>query len=318
MTDQEPQNRSLEEQSYAKWVRGSRGVLEKRYTAIDPADVAIVCTCGRKGCHRAQLLDFREHIAELYRVLLRLNEQEAAIDDQSGWASVLYGLRMAASIEDVEANTGYVEDPMVFALCEPTIDYENAQSEMASKYVAAATIFNFLWQAYEAIVFLTAPTELRRLAKEQRLGERGRRLLEAREDLTSRFPGTSDIVKVALLHCRGGGRMTERCDRVQQKFGNNDLTTAAELVREFRNFLFHGGDEAPTHEDWGDIRTSRCRICRFYSLSRLLLYLMQAMAWITHDGEEKLLRYETADDEPIPRETLTRLQFKISEALLSE
>ena len=74
---------------------------------------------------------------------------------------------------DVEADTGFVVDTMVFALCEVTIDYENGQSEMASKYVAAATIFNFLWQAYEAAVSRTAPDELRRLAKEWRSGSAG-------------------------------------------------------------------------------------------------------------------------------------------------
>lgn len=185
--------------SYAKWTRDEQGQLVKRYWATDPADLAVVCTCGREGCHRVRLLGFRDHIAELYRILLKVNEEEIAFDEPSGWESVLYGLRMAASIQDVEADTGYVEDPMILALCEPTIAYERGQSEMASKYVAGATVFNFLWQAYEAVVSAVAPDELRGLAKQQRFGERGRRLLETRPDLTAHFRGCGDLVKVALL-----------------------------------------------------------------------------------------------------------------------
>lgn len=298
------------EVSYAKWVRDDRGELVKRYWAIDPGDEAVVCTCERDGCHRSRLLSFREHIAELYRVLLRTTEDEIGFADPSLWESVLYGLRMAASIEDVEADTGFVEDPMVFALCEPTIDYERGQSEMASKYVAAAAVFNFLWQAYEAAVSVTASDELRTLAKQERFGERGRRLLETRADLSGRFRGIGDLVKVALLQCRKGGRMDERCDRVEQKYGGDDLIAAAEMAREFRNFLFHGGDEAPAHEDWGDAIVSRCRIYRFYSVSRLTLYLVQAMCWINHDSETELFEYGSECDELTAREMFERLQFK--------
>jgi hypothetical protein len=299
-----------EEISYAKWVQDERGELVKRYWATDPADLAVVCTCGRESCHRVRLLGFREHVAELYRVLRRVNEEELAVDDSSGWESVLYGLRMAASIEDVEADTGYVEDPMVFAVCEPTIDYERGQSEMASKYVAGATVFNFLWQAYEAIVAVTATDELRGLAKQQRFGERGRRLLETRPGLTARFRGCGDLVKVALLQCRKGGRMAERCDRIEEKFGRDDLAAAAEVAREYRNFLFHGGDEAPAHEDWGDAITSRCRIYRFYSVSRLVLYLIQAMCWIVHQDITESYEYGSDCDDLTTKEILERLQFK--------
>jgi hypothetical protein len=299
-----------DEKSYAKWVRGENGHLTKRYHAIDPAEHAVVCTCGRDGCHRARLLPFREHIAELYRVIRDIHEEEIAVCDPSRWESVLYGLRMAASIDDVEADTGYVEDPMVFTLCEPTIDYEYGQSEMASKYVAAATIFNFLWQAYEATVSETASDELKRLIKEQRFGERGRRLLESRPELSQRFRGVSDLVKLALTHCRMGELMTERCERVEQKYGNSTLVAAAELAREFRNFLFHGGDESPGHEDWVDVATSRCRIYRFYSVSVLILYLIQAMAWIDHESDDERTEYGSEDEALTPREIFERLQFR--------
>jgi hypothetical protein len=269
----------MEEKSYARRIKLSDGTLVTRYTALDPANESIWCTCGKPECPRARLLPFREHIAKLHRVLSELSYEELA-SESSGWVGVLYGLRMAASIEDVEAETGYVDDPMVFALCETTIDYEHGQSEMASKYVAGATIFNFLWHAYEAAVVLTAPTELVGLLKEQRLGERGRRLFEARPDLSTQFPGLGSLVRLTLFQCRGGGRLDQRLDRLLDRFPNHDLIAAAELVREFRNFLFHGEDEIPDHEEWGSVAVSRFRLYRFYTVSRLLLYLLQAFAWI--------------------------------------
>lgn len=299
------------EENYSKWIRDAEGLATKRYTAIDPAEISIVCTCGRAECHRARLLPFREHIAELYRVILKLHEDEVGwLLRPSSSESVLYALRMAASIEDVEADTGYVEDPMMFALCEPAIDYERGQSEMASKYVAAASIFNFIWQAYEAAVSQTASGELNRLMKEKRFGERGRRILEARPEMTAQFRGIGDLVKLALLQCRRGGLMDNRCDAVEAKYGTNSLVAAAELAREFRNFLFHGGDEAPAHEHWGDTITSRCRIYRFYSVSVLALYAIQAMCWIEHEDEEELVEYGSDEDELTPRQIFERLQFK--------
>ena len=296
--------------NYSKWIRDEEDRERKRYTAIDPADASIVCTCGRTDCHRARLLPFRDHIAELYRVIRKLHEDEVGWASPSKWDSVLYGLRMAASIDDVEADTGYVEDPMVFGLCEPAIDYEAGQSEMASKYVAAASIFNFIWQAYEAAVSQTAPGELSRLMKEKRFGERGRRLLEARPEMTAHFRGIGDLVKLSLLQCRKGGLMDDRCDAVESKYGGDSLAAAAELAREFRNFLFHGGDEAPAHEHWGDTITSRCRIYRFYSVSVLVLYAIQAMCWIEHEDEDELVEYGSDDDELTARQILERLQFK--------
>jgi hypothetical protein len=296
------------EKSYARWVRAPDGKPVKRYSALDPADISIKCTCGRDECTRAHLLPFRDHVTELFQVLSRHMREELAVCGE--WMSVLYGLRLAASLEDVEADTGYVEDPMVFALCEPAIDYENAASEMASKYVAGVIIFNFLWLAYESAVALTEPEELQRLRNEGRLGERGRRLLELRPEVSPCFPGLKDLVSLALLQCHRGGLMDQRLHRVEARFPARDLVTAAELCRQFRNFLFHGGDEVPAHEDWGDAIIARCRISRFYTVSRLLLYLIQSMAWITTPEGANVVEYGSFGDPIHPRRVLERLQFR--------
>ena len=164
------------------------GTLSIRYTAIDPAGSAAYCTCHRPLCTRARLLPFRDHVAKLHRTIGALHEEGFLGSAASGWLGALHGLRLAASIDDIEADIGYVVDSMVFALCEPTIDYEDAESEMASKYVAGTTIFGFCWQAYEFAVRATAPNALLRLLNEERFGERRRRLFESRPGLAARFP----------------------------------------------------------------------------------------------------------------------------------
>jgi len=294
----------MEEKSYARHLRTTDGGLIPRYTAIDPADRAIRCTCGRPDCSRARLRPFREHVAELYRVLADIFQEETA-----DWDGVLYGLRMAASIEDVVADVGYVEDPMTYALCEITIDHDDAESEMASKYVAGATIFNFLWQAYEAAVASTAPLELPKLLKEARLGERGRCLFEARPEISGKFPGFGEILGLALFQCQRGGLFEVRLARLKARFTDRNLVTSAELCREFRNFLFHGEDQSPSHEDWGSASVSRCRLYRFYTISRLLLFLIQALAWIGLTDDITLTPED--DDAPVPcRTVLATLHFQ--------
>ncbi|MFC5865016.1 hypothetical protein ACFPT7_22095 [Acidicapsa dinghuensis] len=305
----------MEDHRYERQVRSAEGKHVTRYTAIDPADEAISCTCGKPECTRARLRPFRQHIAGLHELLSRLMSEEMAVSESSGWFGVLYGLRMAASIEDVIADTGYVEDPLVFEFCEPTIDYENAQSEMASKYVAGATIFNFLWLAYESAVALAAPNELVGLLKGERLGERGRRLFEARPDLSDRFAGLKDLVRLAVYECRQGELLDKRLDRLKTRFSGHNFITAAEICREFRNFLFHGEDQVPDHEDWGSQIVSRCRLYRFYTVSRLLLYLIQAIAWIEL-GEANDLIEPLRGHRAIPlRTALEELQFSTSKSL---
>lgn len=222
---------------------------------------------------------------------------------------------MAASIEDVDADTGYVEDPMVFALCEVSIDYENAQSEMASKYVAAMTIFNFLWAAYEAAVSATLPDKFKGLLKDGRLGERGRRLFEEEPDLAEHFDGLSFALSLAVNYCSKGGLFDERLSRARQRFSKLDFVFAAELCREFRNFVFHGEDEVPSHPDWGDAHESISRLRRFYAIGRLLILLIQALAWLSLPADTQ--EVDAADDLDwedhilaFPRRALEQAQFE--------
>lgn len=295
---------SWETEGYGRWIYGEGGG-RPRYTAIDPAGQTFRCTCGKPDCTRAKLRPFREHVAELYRVLGACGYGSGALPNS--WDSVRFALRLAASITDVEADTGYVEDPLVFALCEPTIDYENADSEMASKYVAGASIFNFLWIAYEAAVAATAPHELRGLLNDGRLGERGRRLFEAHTELDGRLAGLSDLIGLGAYYCEAGGLFDTRLRGMRERYPARTLASAAELVREFRNFVYHGEDAVPAHPEWsGDARETHARLRRFYAMGRLILYLIQALACLS--ASEATVEYG-CDDIGEPAEVAARGLF---------
>lgn len=300
-----------EEHDYSRYAYDADGNRVLRYKAIDPMAYAFRCTCGKPSCNRARLLPFRDHVAALYRTLSRFAHNLTESCRHEAWGKVLLSLQLAASIDDVYADTGYVEDIMVFALCEPTIPYENARSEMASKYVAAASIFNFLWNSYEAAVSITEPNKLRKLLNEGRLGERGRRILEEHADIDNNFQGIHNLTRLAKFYCSRGELFEERLERLNARHPGNGLVSAAELCREFRNFLFHGEDEVPNHEDWCyPPGVSTARIHRFYAVSRLLLYLIQALAWLS---APKMVDHEN-EDEQVTKSDLETLQFASSGA----
>jgi len=191
---------------------------------------------------------------------------------------------------------------------------------MASKYVAAASISSFLWNAYEAAVGATAVDELRGLLKDGRLGERGRRLFESRPALSSHFEGLHELVGLAIYWCKLGGRFEQRLSKIQGRFSERNLVIAAELCREFRNVVFHGEDEVPEHPEWGEARVARARLYRFYVLGRLLLYLIQALAWISVlPGSDCLDWGDDDNDERLgaPREVLATVQFASLESTAS-
>ncbi len=248
-----------------------------RYTALDPAKETFACRCGKPSCFFVRLQPFREHIARLYRAIA-ICEVEGCLKCE-GWHTVLYPLQMAASIEDVLADTAYVDDTQSVMFCSGAAQYEAAKSEVACGYVAALSVFTFLWAAYEGAARLTLPGELKRLNTEGRFGERGRRLLEEWPEHFPQLVGVQNMGRLADSFCERGNRFDSRLGRIRAKFTKKDLVYAAELSREFRNFIVHGEDEVPEDEDWHYGRApgeSAARVRRFYAVGRLLLLLIQA------------------------------------------
>ncbi|MGJ5065240.1 hypothetical protein [Bradyrhizobium oligotrophicum] len=284
------------------------------HTAFDPANETFSCRCGKPSCFSNRLQPFREHIARLYRAIA-VCEAEGCLNEK-GWSRVLYPLQMAASLEDIRADTSFVDDSASLFLCSTAAEYEAAKTEMACKYVGGLSVFTFLWMAYEATVELTLPNELKKLLKQKSLGERGRRLFE---DHADSFPSPFGLKTLAGLTeqlCERGILFDDRLDRIRRKFDERGLAFSAEICREFRNFIAHGEDEAPEHEDWHHGRgqgEATARIRRFYSISRLLMVLIQALAVVGLSAHAQEIEWGYDDDfEPLiqePRAVLVGLHL---------
>ncbi len=255
----------------------SRDGKRTKYTALDPATETFRCGCGKPECFAATMSPFREHIARLYRAIATCDAQNVLKNEI--WRRVLYSLQMAASIEDVHADTAFVDDTDSISYCSPAADFEAGQTEMASKYAAAASIFSFLWTAYEIAVQASFPHLLKGLLRDGRMGERGRRLFAEYAEL---FPDIEHLESVALLAerlCERGNLFGERLARIRARELQKGMTFSAELAREFRNFVVHGEDEIPQHEAWGGTPgEATARIRRFYAIGRLVLLLIQTHA----------------------------------------
>jgi hypothetical protein len=277
---------------------GSAGLSEQgiftAYTAksMAPVRLASHCSCGKPKCvfRPGYLAPFRDHIARLHHVLAYAHTpgQLGNCRDQS-WSGVNYHLQMAASIEDVEADTGYVDLRGSSAYCEPVADYDAEHSRLASQYASALIIFNFVWAAYEGAIKVGAPDFL----PKEHTAFRGRELMALHEATASSLSAFEDITRNAhrrLLHVGDLEGDRAKIDR----YPPGSAAQAAELVRLFRNHLAHGSDAPPAP----DQDHALCRTIRFYKLARLLLLLIQVIAIQALDPPDALYVDDWNDDEP--------------------
>ena len=85
----------------------------------------------------------RDHMVRLWQAL-----NDLGLYAEDGWQSAIHPLRIAASIEKVEASTDFVELEIV-AFCNPAADYEKIHSAFMSQYIAEITAMLWTWIAYE-------------------------------------------------------------------------------------------------------------------------------------------------------------------------
>ena len=104
----------------------------------------------------ATLVDEREHIARLYRIIARdIETCDEKIPSQQkrfseiNWNKVLMPLQVASSIEDLSADTSYVDDTQSVAYCRPAAEYEDTHSKLLSQYIKELTVFVWTWLAFE-------------------------------------------------------------------------------------------------------------------------------------------------------------------------
>jgi hypothetical protein len=248
---------------------GEDGKPTLKYRATDPADRYVKCGCGKADCWTKQLVPLRDHIVALFRAVLSCGSEEQFENfrrSDDAWPGVTYALQMAASLDDVFADPSYVDDSEAGLWCSPAWERDEEDREAASKYVAALITFNFVWNAYEAAIEISADD----LFPKDKVPVRGRRLFQAETQLAAGVLGFEPSFRVARQICARLPAIKDDIENIEMKYSLSGAAAAAELGRVFRNYIVHGADRIP-------IDSSGAACARFYSVTRLLLLLIQLL-----------------------------------------
>jgi hypothetical protein len=254
---------------FDRLTRSAEGVVSLKYTAIDPADRYVGCKCEQADCWTKELLPLRQHMAVLYRAINACGYAEQFEGYDRGdfaWPGVTDAIQMAASIDDVFTDPAYIDDSDAFLYCESVADFDAREREYAAKYTAAMIIFNFVWNAYEAAIEISAGNAF----PKDKTPVRARRLFAEEVDLHQSIKAFERSLGVATHVCSRVPELAEDIAAITTKYKLSGAAAAAELCRIFRNYIVHGRDDLPTNE--GHQAT-----WRFYAIIRLLLLLVQLL-----------------------------------------
>jgi hypothetical protein len=239
--------------------------------AIEFAERLFTCRCGEADCTMATLVPFREHIAMLVRAITSAGHNgllKNRPERWDAWQGVFYPLQMAASIEDVDADPSYTDDTFAGFWCEGVWELEAEDCKSASAYVAALTIFNFIWMAYEQTIRLCEFNLFHR----DKLPVQARKYFAANEGTLGEMPAISYLYRQAIQCCRQASGLAEDIVAMEQTYSLQGAAAAAELGRIFRNYIVHGSDPVPP-----DDRANEWGVARFYMVSRMVLVLIQGL-----------------------------------------
>lgn len=268
------------------------GAMRLRYTAIDPADKVVRCTCGRLDCWSRELLPLREHMAGLCRAIVVCGREGVFPDQEEFWPGVAEALQLAASIEDVFADPSFVDDSETSMWCRPAYERDNEDREAASKYAGALITFNFVWNAYERAIELSA----RDAWHKDKIPARGRKIFSRQLGLSEEISSLRGCYAVARKFCVTRTSLHDALVKAESVYAMNLAEKAAELVRIFRNYIVHGEDASPL-----DGAGHAC--ARIYAVVRLILILIQLLLLSRADRRVAVYSSANVDEEeqtPIP------------------
>ena len=282
MRDTRPQMMELHQEERAKILalapldfdELSNGCVTVRYRALDPV--------WRETSDSHTMVPLREHIMRLRSV---------AFDLACEWQVVGEHLRLAASLEDISVNTDLDNDGM---WCGPAADFEDANSEVAAKFVAGSIVFNLVWAAYEAAVDGASGDFVERQPWGR--GAKGREILRILGK-NNHFPHLRQTVFDAFMRGHGHEKdvLGKDMRRVLKEW--NIAAIGAERLRCFRNALVHGDIGKPEPKDWGAKSTYSADndpdIGQFHDSIRIALILIQILMRSTLKADEELSGWQS-------------------------
>ena len=238
------------------------GRVKVRYRALDPIWLDVP---EHAGC----MISLRNHVTRLC-----LASGELSHEALSGeWHAVQENLHLAASIKDISADTDI--DSSSF-MCSSVAEFDDANTEVAEKYLAGVIVFNLVWAAYESAVEMASKS----FGLKQPRGARGRELLLQLVG-DKHFPHLRSAVFDAV------GLRNDRCadlstGEMRRAIASQSMAgIGAEHLRQFRNAVTHGSITKPMPGDWGDkseySADQDLGIRQFHANTRLALLLIQIL-----------------------------------------
>lgn len=313
---------------YSRVNINSEGKIIVKYRAVDPEDIhtnyirSLKINDASESANK--LCAIKDHAASLFNVIrdLDLDNQFKSIKcTDYNWESVRNQIHMAASINDVYADTSSVDDSGSISYCRPAWEFEKAHSETVSKYIASQIFFNFVWLAYECAIEVAGDTkEIRK-----KTGAKGRVILAESKFPDYSLPFLRDIYILCLRSCYqdGSTRNSKDIQKLLRELDKPIVEQAAEIIRIVRNRVMHGEETAPYPEDHGgdgesDVVNSTQRL---YYASRITLILIQALAFTCLvDPSSTINReiYDEMDDEILSPNNIGTIILNIHATIASK
>lgn len=253
----------------------AKGIVKVRYCAFDP-----IWRDTRSAPE--DMITLREHVTRLWSVAHELADQSSSKE----WGTITENLRLAASLNDLSANTdidGHAQ------WCGLAAEYETMNSEVASKYVASVITFNFVWAAYEAAVEVACSATERQ--RHFGRGARGREVL-LRIMGGRHFPHLRHSA-FSAFELNNTPTIDFASSEMRRLMAENSIAgVAAEFLRCFRNAVAHGAIAPPMPRDWGE-RSSYTpdddpAISQFHHIIRTTLLLTQILIRSTLNSNDEL------------------------------
>ena len=221
----------------------------------------------------------REHIARLYRIIARdIETCDEKIPSQQkcfneiNWNTVITPLHVASSIEDISADTSYVDDTQSVAYCRPAAEYEDKHSKLMSQCIKELTVFVWTWLAFEKTVEILCTVQGR--------GSTRPAITFIRDNVgIVQLHGLRNIVqKVSSLAPAKVREQAIKTSKDEPKF------LFIHLCREARNHIIHGNTTIPSPADV-EYRVKSDKYFIFLrSLTQLVLFGIQTLLFAAFQG----------------------------------
>ena len=227
----------------------------------------------------ATLVNERDHIARLYRIIARdIETCDKKIPSQQkrfneiDWNMVTTPLQVASSIEDLSADTSYVDDTQSVFYCSPAAEYEGKHSTLMSQYIKELTVFVWTWLAFENAIKILCNVRNRVSTRHA--------LAFIRDNVgVVQLHGLRDIVQkasdLAPIEVREQAIKTSK-DEPNFLF--------IHLCREARNHIIHGDATIPSPKDVEDCVESDSHSIFVRLLTQLVLFAIQTLLFAAFQG----------------------------------